>query len=123
MTARTVDSITRERLSRRVREVPPSGIRKFFDVLESMPDVLSLGVGEPDFDTPRVIVEAGVASLRAGRTHYTSNYGTVELRRTLAAHLVRLYGVDYDPDSEIVVTVGASEALAVALTAAVSVVV
>ena len=67
-------------LSERVLAVPPSGIRRFFDILATMDDVISLGVGEPDFDTPRVIVEAGVESLREGRTHYTSNFGTVELR-------------------------------------------
>jgi hypothetical protein len=99
--------------------VPPSGIRKFFDVLNSMPDVISLGVGEPDFDTPAAIVEAGIAALRAGRTHYTSNYGTIELRRALAAHLERRYGVAYDPEREIVITVGASEGLAASLAAVV----
>ena len=70
-------------LAQRVRAVPPSGIRRFFDILATMDDVISLGVGEPDFDTPRAIVEAGVESLREGRTHYTSNYGTLELRRAL----------------------------------------
>ncbi len=65
-------------LAQRVRAVPPSGIRRFFDILATMDDVISLGVGEPDFDTPRAIVEAGVESLRSGRTHYTSNYGTLE---------------------------------------------
>ncbi|CAN5823729.1 aminotransferase class I/II-fold pyridoxal phosphate-dependent enzyme [soil metagenome] len=110
---------TRTRLSRRVQEVPPSGIRRFFDVLAGMPDVISLGVGEPDFDTPASIVEAGVRSLRGGRTHYTSNYGTIELRRALSANLERLYGVAYDPEREIVITVGASEALAAALAAVV----
>jgi aminotransferase len=109
----------RTRLSRRVQEVPPSGIRRFFDVLANMPDVISLGVGEPDFDTPTQIVEAGVRSLRAGRTHYTSNYGTIELRRALSANLERLYGVAYDPEREIVITVGASEALAASLAAVV----
>ena len=108
---------TRERLSERVRAVPPSGIRKFFDVIATMPDVISLGVGEPDFATPPQIVEEGVRSLRSGRTHYTSNYGTLELRRALSAHLERLYGVSYNPDNEIVVTVGASEAVAVAMAA------
>jgi aminotransferase len=98
-----------------VRDVPPSGIRRFFDVLNSMPDVISLGVGEPDFDTPARIVEAGIASLRNGRTHYTSNYGTIELRRALAAHLEHRYGVAYDPETEIVITIGASEALAASL--------
>jgi aminotransferase len=113
----TTESTTRSRLSKRVQDVPPSGIRKFFDVLASMPDVISLGVGEPDFDTPRVIVEAGVESLRSGRTHYTSNYGTIELREAIAANLQRRYDVSYDPATEIVVTVGASEALSVTLSA------
>jgi aminotransferase len=107
----------KQRLSERVRAVPPSGIRKFFDVIATMPDVISLGVGEPDFDTPAQIVEEGVRSLRAGRTHYTSNYGTIELRRALSAHLERLYGVTYDPASEICVTVGASEAVAATMAA------
>jgi aminotransferase len=74
-------------------------------------------VGEPDFDTPRVIVEAGVESLREGRTHYTSNFGTIELRRALAAHLERRYGVSYDPTTELLITVGASEAVDLALRA------
>src|SRR3954463_1210258 len=88
-------------LSERVRSVPPSGIRRFFDILATMDDVISLGGGEPDFDTPRVIVEAGVESLREGRTHYTSNFGTVELRRALSDHLERRYGVRYDPATEL----------------------
>jgi aminotransferase len=104
-------------LSQRVRDVPPSGIRRFFDILATMDDVISLGVGEPDFDTPREIVEAGVEALREGRTHYTSNYGTIELRRALAAHLERRYGVAYDPATEILITVGASEAVDLALRA------
>ena len=104
-------------LAQRVREVPPSGIRKFFDIVATMTDVISLGVGEPDFDTPRSIVEAGVESLREGRTHYTSNFGTLELRKALAAHLQRLYGVEYDPKGELLITVGASEAVDLALRA------
>ena len=104
-------------LSERVRSVPPSGIRRFFDIAATMDDVISLGVGEPDFDTPRVIVEAGVESLREGRTHYTSNFGTVELRRALSRHLDDRYGVRYDPATEILVTVGASEAVDLALRA------
>jgi aminotransferase len=104
-------------LSERVQAVPPSGIRRFFDILATMDDVISLGIGEPDFDTPRSIVEAGVESLREGRTHYTSNYGTLELRRALAAHLERLYGVAYDPKTELLITVGASEAVDLALRA------
>ena len=108
---------SRQRLSERVRAVPPSGIRKFFDVIATMPDVISLGVGEPDFTTPPQVIEEGVRSLRAGRTHYTSNFGTLELRRALAAHLDRLYGIRYEPEGEICITVGASEALACALAA------
>jgi len=104
-------------LAQRVRAVPPSGIRRFFDILATMDDVISLGVGEPDFDTPRVIVEAGVESLREGRTHYTSNFGTLELRRALASHLERRYGVAYDPVTELLITVGASEAVDLALRA------
>ncbi len=104
-------------LAQRVLAVPPSGIRRFFDILATMTDVISLGVGEPDFDTPREIVEAGVESLREGRTHYTSNFGTIELRRALSAHLEQLYGVRYDPNTEILITVGASEAVDLALRA------
>jgi aminotransferase len=104
-------------LAERVRSVPPSGIRRFFDIAATMDDVISLGVGEPDFDTPRVVVEAGVESLREGRTHYTSNYGTVELRRALSRHLAARYGVEYDPATELMITVGASEAVDLALRA------
>src|SRR4051812_22742152 len=110
----TIEATVRQRLSERVRSVPPSGIRKFFDVIATMPDVISLGVGEPDFDTPPQVVEEGVRSLRRGRTHYTSNFGTIELRRALAAHLQRLYSLDYNPENEICITVGASEAVAAA---------
>lgn len=112
-------AVARPRLSARVRSVPPSGIRRFFDVAATMPDVISLGVGEPDFRTPPQVVEAGIRGLRAGHTHYTSNYGTIELRRALAAHLEGRYGVGYDPADEILITVGASEALAIALAAVV----
>jgi aminotransferase len=108
---------TRQRLSQRVQAVPPSGIRKFFDVIATMPDVISLGVGEPDFTTPPQIVEEGVRSLRTGRTHYTSNFGTLELRRALASHLDRLYGLAFNPDNEICITVGASEAVAATMAA------
>jgi aminotransferase len=104
-------------LAERVLQVPPSGIRKFFDILTGMQDVISLGVGEPDFDTPRAIIEAGVESLREGRTHYTSNFGTIELRQALSAHIERLYGVHYDPKTELLITVGASEALDLAMRA------
>src|SRR3954452_11321865 len=113
----TETRVARARLSERVCAVPPSGIRKFFDVIATMPDVISLGVGEPDFTTPPQVVEEGVRSLRSGRTHYTSNYGTIELRRALSAHLERLYGLSYNPDNEICITVGASEAVAAAMSA------
>lgn len=98
-------------LSRRVAGLKPSGIRKFFDITATMKDVISLGIGEPDFTTPEPILLAGIESLQRGETHYTSNYGIIELRRALAAHFATLYGVDYDPEKEIIITVGGSEAL------------
>ncbi len=118
MTTEAVRSPLAERaLAARVLAVPPSGIRRFFDILATMDDVISLGVGEPDFDTPERIVAAGVRSLHAGRTHYTSNYGTIELRRALAAHLEARYDVAYDSATELLITVGASEAVDLALRA------
>jgi aminotransferase len=104
-----------EFVSRRVQSIPASGIRRFFDLIGSMEDVISLGVGEPDFDTPRHLTEAAIRSLNEGRTHYTSNYGLLELRQALSDHLERLYGVRYDPASEIVITAGVSEALQLAV--------
>jgi aminotransferase len=104
-------------ISRKVAAVPPSGIRRFFDIAATMKDVISLGIGEPDFTTPDHIIQAGVTSLQRGETHYTSNSGTVELRSALTAYLKRLYGVEYDPASELLVTVGVSEALYLTLTA------
>lgn len=109
----------RDFLSARVRAVPPSGIRRFFDIIATMKDVISLGVGEPDFVTPPQILAAGVRSLQEGRTAYTSNSGLLELRQALAAHLERLYGVTYDPETELLITVGVSEALAISLLATV----
>lgn len=106
-------------ISRRVAQAPPSGIRKFFDIAATMDNVISLGIGEPDFVTPKPILLAGIASLQRGDTHYTSNSGTIELRRALSQHLDKLYGVGYDPESEILVSVGVSEALYLALTAVV----
>lgn len=102
------------RLTQRIREVPPSGIRRFFDIAATMKDVISLGIGEPDFVTPAPIVEAGIASLRRGMTGYTSNSGILELRQSLSDQLEKLYGVRYSAD-EVLVTVGVSEALAVAM--------
>ena len=104
-------------LSERVATLKPSGIRKFFDIVATMKDVISLGIGEPDFTTPDRILQAGIRSLERGQTHYTSNSGILELRKALATQLNRLYGVDYDPVAEIVITVGVSEALYLALTA------
>lgn len=104
-------------ISRRVAGLKPSGIRKFFDIAATMKDVISLGIGEPDFTTPDRILEAGIASLRRGDTHYTSNAGIIELRKALSDHLERLYGVHYDPATEIIVTVGGSEALYLAASA------
>ena len=98
-------------LSQRVAGLKPSGIRKFFDIAATMKDVISLGVGEPDFTTPKPILEAGVRSLRAGETHYTSNAGKLELRQAISDHLVKRYDVHYDPVREILITVGVSEAL------------
>jgi aminotransferase len=105
------------RLSKRVAGLKPSGIRKFFDIAATMKDVISLGIGEPDFTTPRPILDAGVRSLQAGETHYTSNSGKMEVRQAVADNLKKLYGVSYDPANEIILTVGVSEALYLTFTA------
>ncbi len=104
-------------LAKRVAGLKPSGIRKFFDIAATMKDVISLGIGEPDFTTPEPILEAGVRSLRAGETHYTSNSGKLDLRQAVAGNLKHLYGVSYDPVEEIIITVGVSEALYLVMTA------
>ena len=109
----------RDFIARRVARVPPSGIRRFFDIAATMDDVISLGIGEPDFVTPTPILEAGIRSLQKGETHYTSNSGILELRQSLSAHLKHLYNVHYDPEEELLITVGVSEALYLALTAVV----
>jgi aminotransferase len=101
----------------KVAKTPPSGIRKFFDITATMENVISLGIGEPDFITPEPILEAGIASLSRGETQYTSNSGTWELRSALSRHLKRLYNVTYEPEDEILITVGVSEALYLAMTA------
>ncbi|HJX39345.1 MAG TPA: aminotransferase class I/II-fold pyridoxal phosphate-dependent enzyme [Anaerolineae bacterium] len=105
----------REVLAERIRSVPPSGIRMFFDIIATMDDVISLGVGEPDFVTPASITQAGIQSLQRGETSYTSNAGLMELREELSAYLENLYGVHYDPSEELLITVGVSEALYLAL--------
>ena len=103
-------------LCERVRKVPPSGIRRFFDIVSEMKDVISLGVGEPDFTTPWRCSDAAIYSLRAGHTHYTSNRGLKELTRLISEYEVR-FGVRYDPATEVMVTVGASEGIDLALRA------
>jgi aminotransferase len=102
-------------VSQRVQGIPPSGIRRFFDIAATMDDVISLGIGEPDFVTPEPLVQAGIRALQKGETHYTSNSGILELRQALSAHLNKLYGVGYDPESELLITVGVSEALYLAM--------
>lgn len=108
-------------LSSRALGLKPSGIRKFFDILEEMHDVISLTVGQPDFDTPWHIREAGIRSLEEGRTYYTSNSGTIELRREIAGYQRRRFGLEYDPKDEIIVTVGGSEAIDLALRAIINI--
>jgi aminotransferase len=112
--------VTHARIARRMSQVPASGIRRFFDIAAQMKDVISLGIGEPDFVTPEHIRAAGVRSLDEGRTAYTSNSGLLELRVALAEHLARLYGVRYDPESELLITVGVSEALQNAMIATIN---
>ena len=112
------DSLSlRNRLNTVVRDIPRSGIRDFFDIVTTMKDVISLGIGEPDFDTPWHVRESTVFALERGATHYTSNLGYLELRKALAKYVGRSFGVDYHPESEILVTVGVSEALDLALRA------
>jgi aminotransferase len=104
-------------LNHTVRDIPRSGIRDFFDIVSTMKDVISLGIGEPDFDTPWHVRESTVFALERGATHYTSNLGYLELRRALAKYAARMFGAEYSPDSEVLVTVGVSEALDLALRA------
>jgi aminotransferase len=104
-------------LARHVVGLKPSGIRKFFDIVATMKDVISLGIGEPDFVTPEPIIQAGIQALNAGKTHYTSNAGLMELRQAITEHIRKTYGVEYDPRTEAIITVGVSEALYLAMTA------
>lgn len=99
------------RLSERVRSVPPSGIRRFFEIAATMDNVISLGIGEPDFVSPQPIIRAAQASLDRGMTGYTANAGLIELREAVSEELDRLYNVQYDPKTEILISVGVSEAL------------
>ncbi len=107
----------RNPLNPSVVEIKPSGIRKFFDIVQEMKGAISLGVGEPDFATPWHIREEGIYALEKARTHYTSNAGIVELRNEINTYLTRRYGVSYDPKHEILVTVGGSEAIDLAIRA------
>jgi aminotransferase len=107
----------RDRINGTVRDIPRSGIRDFFDIVTTMRDVISLGIGEPDFDTPWHVRESTVFALERGATHYTSNLGYLELRRALARYVGKAFGAEYNPESEILVTVGVSEALDLALRA------
>jgi aminotransferase len=116
VTATPVDDPSRF-VSQRLHDVPPSGIRRFFDLLSTIEDVISLGVGEPDFVTPDPIRRAAIASIERGDTHYTSNYGILPLREKLSDHLFRRYGVRYDPRTELLMTSGSSEALDITMRA------
>lgn len=104
-------------LSKVVTSIPPSGIRKFFDIVAVMEDAISLGVGEPDFVTPWSIREAGIYSLEVGRTHYTANAGILELREECSRYMQRKYNISYNPKDEILITVGGSEAIDVLIRA------
>ncbi|MEE1074723.1 MAG: aminotransferase class I/II-fold pyridoxal phosphate-dependent enzyme, partial [Acutalibacteraceae bacterium] len=107
-------------LNKTVSDMKPSGIRKFFDIASTMEDVISLGVGEPDFQTPWQIRKAGIESLEKGRTKYTSNKGEIKLLREISKYMKRKYSLDYCPDNEILVTVGGSEAIDACVRAMVS---
>lgn len=102
-------------VSQSVRGLRPSGIRRYFDIAATMQDVVSLGIGEPDFATPARICARGIESLQRGDTHYTSNAGLLELRQAAAGYIERLYGLRYDPATQMLITVGVSEALWLAL--------
>ncbi len=107
----------RNPLSKKVTEIKPSGIRKFFDLVSEMKDAISLGVGEPDFETPWHIRDEGIYAFERGRTFYTANAGLKDLRIEINNYLQRRQGLSYNPDNEIVVTVGGSEAIDIALRA------
>src|SRR5437660_6847205 len=113
----TVSASLRERLNTTVRDIPRSGIRDFFEIVSTMKDVISLGIGEPDFDTPWHVRESTVFALERGATHYTSNYGYLELRKALAKYVAKQFCGECNPENEILVTVGVSEALDLALRA------
>ncbi len=101
-------------IAKHVVNLPRSGIRDFFEIVSKMKDVISLGIGEPDFDTPWHIREAGIYALEKGKTHYTSNLGLIELRRAISKYVEKNYSVSYRPEDEVIITVGVSEALDIA---------
>src|ERR1044072_4090132 len=103
-----------------VRNIPRSGIRDFFDIVQGMKDVISLGVGEPDFVTPWHIREAAIYALERGRTSYTSNLGLLRLREAIASHLAEKFHVNYDPKKQIIIAVGVSEAMDLAFRAVIN---
>jgi aminotransferase len=107
----------RNYVAAKVQQMRPSGIRRYFNIAATMEDVISLGIGEPNFVTPQHIMDAGIESLRRGQTAYTANAGLIELRRAISSHIERLYGLHYSPDKQVLVTVGVSEALWLALKA------
>ena len=107
----------RNPINAKVREIKPSGIRRFFDIANEIPGVISLGVGEPDFDTPWIVRDEGMYTLQKGRTFYTANAGLAELRQEICRYLERRYNLHYSPEDETVVTVGGSEAIDLALRA------
>jgi aminotransferase len=109
------DSNNSSRINRSVAALPPSGIRRFFDLVEAMPEALSLSIGEPDFTTPWKICETAIYSLERGHTHYTPNRGIRSLRVAIADYLQRRFNLSYDPDEEILITVGGSEAIDLAM--------
>src|SRR5438874_13842232 len=108
---------TEKFIAANVRDIPRSGIREFFELVQNTTGVISLGVGEPDFVTPWHIREAAIYALERGKTSYTSNLGLLKLREAISAHVERNFGITYDPKEQILVTVGVSEALDIALRA------
>lgn len=109
-----------DRIAHHVRDIPRSGIRDFFDIVSTMRDVISLGIGEPDFDTPWRVREASIFALERGATHYTSNLGLLKLRRAICEYVARVYGAAYNPDDECLIAVGVSEAMDLAVRALVN---
>ena len=117
MSTTAIQSNLELKLSGRARAVQPSGIRKFFEIAATMKNVISLGIGEPDFVSPAPVIEAAIQSLKDGKTGYTANAGLKPLRDSIANDIKQRYSVSYDPDSEIIVTVGVSEAMLLSMLA------